>query len=154
MAEPALLSRHAETWSGMSASSARLSAMAIAAQQRQYPQGGAAVAASFPADPPTTTMQRVKALLTGSLPTFLDVGSVFSGGEINEDNLVSQAQAAGKSVGAVGDDTWAQLYPGGLNISHPYPSFNVKDLDTVDAGVNMVCPAVSPSSIATLKRTV
>jgi GPI ethanolamine phosphate transferase 3 subunit O len=105
-------------------------------------QGSAAVLASFPADPPTTTMQRVKAIVTGSLPTFLDVGSVFSGGEIKEDNLISQALLRASKVVAVGDDTWDQLYPKtstfALNISAPFPSFNVKDLHTVDNGVYKV----------------
>lgn len=45
----------------------------------------------FIADPPTTTMQRLKALTTGSLPTFIDAGSNFATSEINEDNLIDQA---------------------------------------------------------------
>lgn len=102
-------------------------------------QGNAALLAAFPADPPTTTMQRVKALLTGSLPTFLDVGSVFAGGAINEDSFVSQALAAGKTVAVVGDDTWSQLFPQGLTYTKTFPSFNVKDLHTVDNGVMQVC---------------
>lgn len=44
----------------------------------------------FLADPPTTTMQRIKALTTGSLPTFIDAGSNFATAEINEDNLIDQ----------------------------------------------------------------
>jgi phosphatidylinositol glycan class O len=35
----------------------------------------------------------------------------------------------------MGDDTWEQLVPGAFNESYPYPSFNVKDLHTVDDGV-------------------
>lgn len=101
-------------------------------------QGDAALLAAFPADPPTTTMQRVKALLTGSLPTFLDVGSVFAGGTIKEDNIISQAVSAGKSVAVVGDDTWEQLFPAALNFTKTFPSFNVKDLHTVDEGVMQV----------------
>lgn len=31
----------------------------------------------------------------------------------------------------MGDDTWTQLFPEHFNESYPYPSFNVKDLDTV-----------------------
>ena len=38
------------------------------------PQDGASILAKFVADPPTTTMQRLKGIFTGSLPTFLDVG--------------------------------------------------------------------------------
>lgn len=44
----------------------------------------------FIADPPTTTMQRIKALTTGSLPTFIDAGSNFATNEINEDNIIDQ----------------------------------------------------------------
>ena len=44
----------------------------------------------FIADPPTTTMQRLKALTTGSLPTFIDAGSNFATGEIDEDNIIEQ----------------------------------------------------------------
>lgn len=37
----------------------------------------------------------------------------------------------GKRVLMMGDDTWMQLFPEHFEESHPYPSFNVKDLDTV-----------------------
>lgn len=87
-------------------------------------------------------MQRLKALLTGSLPTFLDVGSVFTGGAIEEDNLFFQAVQHGLRVGFVGDDTWLQLFPQTsnttLSVSIPFPSLNVKDLHSVDDGVSRV----------------
>lgn len=35
----------------------------------------------------------------------------------------------------MGDDTWVSLYPNRFIRSYSYPSFNVFDLDTVDAGV-------------------
>lgn len=44
----------------------------------------------FLADPPTTTLQRLKGLTTGSLPTFVDAGSNFATPEIDEDNFVDQ----------------------------------------------------------------
>lgn len=44
----------------------------------------------FRADPPTTTMQRIKGFTTGSLPTFVDVGSNFASYAIQEDNLIHQ----------------------------------------------------------------
>lgn len=49
-------------------------------------------------DPPTTTMQRLKALTTGSLPTFIDAGSNFASHAIVEDNLIKQLNDAGQSV--------------------------------------------------------
>jgi len=91
----------------------------------------------FIADPPTTTLQRLKGLTTGSLPTFMDAGSNFAGTAIEEDNLLSQALALNKTLVHLGDDTWHQLFPGFFepNLTHAYDSFNVWDLHTVDNGV-------------------
>jgi phosphatidylinositol glycan class O len=50
------------------------------------------------ADPPTATLQRIKALMTGSLPTFVDIGSNFGGSSIEEDSLVNQVLLAKKNV--------------------------------------------------------
>ncbi|VEL35463.1 unnamed protein product [Protopolystoma xenopodis] len=91
--------------------------------------------AHFVADPPTTTLQRLKGILTGSMPTFIDAGSNFGGSLLSEDNLVWQWQAAGKLIAFVGDDTWMQLFQGRFSEALPYPSFDVNDLDTVDKGV-------------------
>lgn len=44
----------------------------------------------FEADPPTTTMQRLKGLTTGSLPTFLDLRQNFHSPAVAEDSLVRQ----------------------------------------------------------------
>ncbi|XP_038977251.1 GPI ethanolamine phosphate transferase 3-like isoform X1 [Phoenix dactylifera] len=87
------------------------------------------------ADPPTTSMQRLKGLTTGGLPTFIDVGNSFGAPAIVEDNLICQLNKNGKRVLMMGDDTWLQLFPDHFNKSYPYPSFDVKDLDTVDNGV-------------------
>ena len=89
----------------------------------------------FIADPPTTTMQRLKALTTGSLPTFVDIGSNFNSYEITEDNLLLQCKQNDLRVTFMGDDTWLGLYPRLIDKSFPYPSLNVKDLHTVDNGV-------------------
>ncbi|KAL2270383.1 hypothetical protein VTJ83DRAFT_2567 [Remersonia thermophila] len=91
----------------------------------------------FIADPPTATMQRLKGLTTGTLPTFVDVGNSFSGTAIDEDNLLMQFRAAGKRVVHLGDDTWEALFPSYFegNLSRAYDSFNVWDLHTVDNGV-------------------
>lgn len=50
------------------------------------------------ADPPTTTLQRIKGITAGSLPTFVDMGSNFGGYSILEDSVISQLRAAGKKV--------------------------------------------------------
>ncbi|XP_034519958.1 GPI ethanolamine phosphate transferase 3 isoform X3 [Ailuropoda melanoleuca] len=87
------------------------------------------------ADPPTTTMQRLKALTTGSLPTFIDAGSNFASHAIVEDNLIKQLTSAGRRVVFMGDDTWKDLFPGAFSQAFFFPSFNVRDLHTVDNGI-------------------
>jgi len=91
----------------------------------------------FIADPPTTTLQRLKGLTTGTLPTFVDAGSNFAGTAIEEDNLLSQLLDAGKKIAHLGDDTWTALFPNYFepNISRAYDSLNVWDLHTLDNGV-------------------
>ncbi|XP_010617590.1 GPI ethanolamine phosphate transferase 3 isoform X3 [Fukomys damarensis] len=86
-------------------------------------------------DPPTTTMQRLKALTTGSLPTFIDAGSNFASHAILEDNLIKQLNSAGRRVVFMGDDTWKDLFPGAFSKAFFFSSFNVKDLHTVDNGI-------------------
>lgn len=71
-----------------------------AARPRAPPSTQAKVARSFRflAEAPTTTLQRLKCLMTGGLPSFFDIGNSFSAGPLDEDNLVDQAVAAGKRV--------------------------------------------------------
>uniref|UniRef100_A0A5S6QEN9 GPI ethanolamine phosphate transferase 3, catalytic subunit n=1 Tax=Trichuris muris TaxID=70415 RepID=A0A5S6QEN9_TRIMR len=89
----------------------------------------------FVADPPTTTLQRLKGLTTGSLPTFVDAGSNFAGSAIEEDNIIDQLIAQGRKVVFMGDDTWLSLFPHQFTKAFPFPSFDVHDLHTVDNGV-------------------
>jgi phosphatidylinositol glycan class O len=50
------------------------------------------------ADPPTTTLQRIKGLTTGSLPTFVDIGNNFGGSSIVDDSIIKQLRLSGKKV--------------------------------------------------------
>lgn len=89
----------------------------------------------FIADPPTTTMQRLKALMTGSLPTFIDAGSNFATGKVPDDHLLHRLKEKEKRLVFMGDDTWMGLYEEDLfYAAYPYPSFEVFDLHTVDNG--------------------
>lgn len=88
----------------------------------------------FIADPPTTTLQRLKGITTGSLPTFIDMGSNFATPEINEDNIIDQIIANNLTVVFAGDNTWTELFPKRFKRSYAYPSFNIHDLDSVDNG--------------------
>mgnify|MGYP001214737887 CR=1 FL=1 len=103
------------------------------------------------ADPPTTTLQRIKGLTTGSLPTFIDIGNNLGASSISEDSIMVQLQRAGRKVclntrygsrcltgeqtAFMGDDTWMSVFPESFNKSFPFDSFNVEDLHTVDEGV-------------------
>ncbi|KAL5118769.1 mannose-ethanolamine phosphotransferase gpi13 [Pleosporales sp. CAS-2024a] len=103
----------------------------------------------FIADPPTTTLQRLKGLTTGTLPTFIDAGSNFAGTAIDEDNLVAQLRNANKRIVHLGDDTWHALFPNHFepNLTHAYDSFNVWDLHTVDNGVTEhIFPLLKPDN--------
>jgi phosphatidylinositol glycan class O len=98
-------------------------------------------------DPPTTTMQRIKGFTTGSLPTFIDAGANFASTAVSEDSIIHQLARAGKKVGFMGDDTWSLLFPEQFTegMIHPFDSFNVEDLHTVDEGViEYLFPYLSP----------
>jgi predicted AlkP superfamily pyrophosphatase or phosphodiesterase len=111
-------------------------------------------------DSPTVTMQRLKALTTGSLPTFLEISANFGSTAIQDDNLLYQFAYGSSDKPSVsnrkklifaGDDMWTNLYPvsntsaddSGKNENlfykaYPYPSFDVSDLDSVDAHVEKI----------------
>jgi phosphatidylinositol glycan class O len=58
------------------------------------------------ADPPTTSLQRLKALTTGGLPTFIDVGNSFGAPAIVEDNIMHQVHLTPRSILVM---TWSYL---------------------------------------------
>ena len=112
----------------------------------------------FVADPPTVTMQRLKGLTTGGLPTFADISGNFGGSSIDEDSWVQQLKDTPyprrglkfpSRLGFVGDDTWVDLFPTQFEESFPYPSFNTRDLDTVDNG----CLKELPRLLKHLRRS-
>ena len=109
-------------------------------------QAGHSLLFRFVADPPTTTMQRLKGLTTGSLPTFVDAGSNFAAAAIGEDNIVYQMVAADMNITFLGDSTWTDLFPDMFSKSFPYPSFNVMDLHTLDTAVKLQLQTELPAN--------
>lgn len=99
----------------------------------------------FVADAPTTTSQRLKALVTGNLPSFIEAGKNFNSDELMESNWLEYVSQSGNySIQILGDDTWLQLFPFSKDSvwknqnqsnSHFFPSFDVWDLHTVDNGI-------------------
>ena len=80
-------------------------------------------------------MQRLSALMTGTLPAFVEAGRNFASESVYDDSIISQLKTHGKRIYFTGDDTWVGLFPGLMDVVHPYPSFNVHDLDSVDQAV-------------------
>lgn len=89
----------------------------------------------FIADAPTTTLQRVKSLTTGSLPTFIDIGENFNSRALSEDNIIAQLYAANRSVVVLGDEIWGQLFPDLFKRHFLFPSLDVADFHSVDYGI-------------------
>jgi predicted AlkP superfamily pyrophosphatase or phosphodiesterase len=76
-------------------------------------------------------MPRIKALMTGGVPGFVDVLLNAVSSALHEDNLLAQAISAGKKIVFFGDDTWMKLFPGHFTRSDGTTSFFVTDYTEV-----------------------
>ncbi|XP_012258399.2 GPI ethanolamine phosphate transferase 2-like isoform X2 [Athalia rosae] len=84
---------------------------------------------------PTVTMPRIKAITTGSAPTFVDVVLNFGSKKISGDSLLLQAKNHGHKLIFYGDDTWLKLFPDLFYRSDGTTSFFVTDYTEVDNNV-------------------
>ena len=85
--------------------------------------------------PPTVTLPRLKAIMTGSVPGFVDVIRNFDTKELVEDSLIRQWRLHGRNITLFGDDTWTKLFPGQFLREDPTTSFFVSDFSEVDTNV-------------------
>ncbi|GFO34827.1 GPI ethanolamine phosphate transferase 2, partial [Plakobranchus ocellatus] len=85
--------------------------------------------------PPTVTLPRIKAMVTGSTSSFADVILNFGSSALEEDNIISQLKAHGQSIVFHGDDTWLKLFPNHFDRSSGTTSFFVSDYTEVDNNV-------------------
>ncbi|GAB68979.1 hypothetical protein PCYB_144070 [Plasmodium cynomolgi strain B] len=85
----------------------------------------------FQADAPTITTSRLKSMVIGSIPNFLDLNENFSPSDDIQDNFIEQLYYNRKTVTAIGDDTLVKLTK---NVSRKlvYESFNIFDLYDLD----------------------
>ncbi|CAG9472211.1 unnamed protein product [Plasmodium vivax] len=85
----------------------------------------------FQADAPTVTTSRIKSMVIGSIPNYLDVNENFSPSDDIQDNFVEQLYYNRKTVTAIGDDTLSKLTK---NVARKlvYESFNIFDLYDLD----------------------
>nr|OQO20089.1 hypothetical protein B0A51_10193 [Rachicladosporium sp. CCFEE 5018] len=99
------------------------------------------------ATPPTVTMPRIKALTTGSVPSFLDLLLNFAESDTssslaNQDTWLAQLRALPTSKLALyGDDTWLKLFPPPFfDRCDGTTSFLVSDFTEVDLNVTRHLP--------------
>ncbi|KAF2715075.1 alkaline phosphatase-like protein [Pleomassaria siparia CBS 279.74] len=102
---------------------------------------GSAIPFTAHATSPTITMPRVKAMTTGSIPSFLDVILNFAESDTSstlatQDTWLAQLKAkeGGKLV-MYGDDTWLKLFPDFFTRADGTSSFFVSDFTEVDNNV-------------------
>ncbi|XP_073404071.1 GPI ethanolamine phosphate transferase 2-like isoform X2 [Dendrobates tinctorius] len=102
---------------------------------RQLIEKGSSLSYIAKAAAPTVTMPRIKALMTGSIPGFIDIVMNLNSAELLEDNLIWQAKQAGKRIMFYGDDTWIKLFPKHFVEFDGTTSFFVSDFTEVDDNV-------------------
>jgi len=88
---------------------------------------------------PTVTMPRIKALVTGTIPRFVDLfrNLASDNSEYNQDSLVLRMKRANKTLVLHGDDTWLKLFPSSFHPSSDgtTSSFFTPDFVQVDFNV-------------------
>ncbi|KAI2463939.1 alkaline phosphatase-like protein [Annulohypoxylon bovei var. microspora] len=107
---------------------------------------GVAIPFTAHATSPTITMPRIKAITTGSTPSFLDAILSFDEADTSstlsvQDTWLAQMKSkkAGKLV-MYGDDTWLKLFPGVFDRADGTSSFFVSDFTEVDNNVTRHIP--------------
>ncbi|PHZ17512.1 alkaline phosphatase-like protein [Rhizopus microsporus ATCC 52813] len=102
---------------------------------------GTAIPFTAKATAPTVTMPRIKALTTGTIPSFLDAILNIAESDTSSsldfhDNWVHQLKKANKTMYFFGDDTWIRLFPGLFDKTDGTTSFYVSDTVQVDLNVS------------------
>jgi ethanolaminephosphotransferase len=108
-------------------------------------RSGGAVPFTGHASPPTITMPRVKAITTGSVPSFVDLILNFAESDTtstlkDQDTWLAQVRAKDGKLVMYGDDTWLRLFPGFFHRADGTTSFFVSDFTEVDNNVTRHIP--------------
>ncbi|CBI35527.3 unnamed protein product, partial [Vitis vinifera] len=99
-------------------------------------KNGMAIGYHAKAAPPTVTMPRLKAMVSGAIGGFLDVAFNFNTQALLDDNLLGQFFSIGWKMVMLGDETWLKLFPGLFTRHDGVSSFYVKDTVQVDQNVS------------------
>jgi ethanolaminephosphotransferase len=91
---------------------------------------GAAIPFTAHATSPTITMPRIKAITTGSIPSFLDVILNFAESDTSstlatQDTWLAQMRQKDGKMVMYGDDTWLKLFPNTFDRADGTSSFFV-----------------------------
>ncbi|GAB4848789.1 hypothetical protein Ancab_003517 [Ancistrocladus abbreviatus] len=97
---------------------------------------GMAIGYHAKAAPPTVTMPRLKAMVSGAIGGFLDVAFNFNTQALLDDNLLGQFFRIGWKMVMLGDETWLKLFPQLFVRQDGVSSFFVKDTVVVDHNVS------------------
>ncbi|KAG9450826.1 hypothetical protein H6P81_010791 [Aristolochia fimbriata] len=97
---------------------------------------GKAIGYHAKAEPPTVTMPRLKAIVSGAIGGFLDVAFNFNTQKFLDDNLLGQFDSIGWKMVMHGDETWLKMFPGLFARQDGVSSFFVKDTVEVDHNVS------------------
>lgn len=92
------------------------------------------------AQTPTVTMPRIKALVTGTVPNFIDVMNNIDSAALGGDHLVERFASSGREMVFYGDETWLKLFPRHFKRSDGTSSFFTKDFTVVDQNVSRHLP--------------
>lgn len=88
------------------------------------------------AETPTVTMPRIKAIVSGTHPSFMDLLYNLNAARFGEDNIIEKAVTSGKRILFFGDDTWLQMFPPSYFVRvNTTSSFFATDYTTVDTNV-------------------
>ncbi|XP_076172790.1 phosphatidylinositol glycan anchor biosynthesis class G isoform X2 [Ptiloglossa arizonensis] len=84
---------------------------------------------------PTVTMPRIKAITTGTIPSFIDIALNFGNESVTCDNVLLQAKRYGYKSIFYGDESWLKLFPSIFDRYDGTESFIVTDFTEVDNNV-------------------
>ncbi|KAH7649828.1 hypothetical protein FG379_001672 [Cryptosporidium bovis] len=88
---------------------------------------------NFKSDFPTLTTFRVKALMTGGNPGFLELYHSLNPQKSKEvSNILLELKMKNGTSTIIGDDTWSHIFGEFITNDHKYNSYNVFDFDSLD----------------------
>ncbi|CAF4009305.1 unnamed protein product, partial [Rotaria sordida] len=101
-------------------------------------ENGKAISVELRSHTPTVTLPRLKALLTGTIPSFWDLIYNYNSTKLELDNILIQYKIKYPSNKIIfyGDDTWIKLFPDKIfSRSQGLQSFFVTDYEQIDINV-------------------